>query len=136
LEKYDKKFWESFWNEYDEYIKNLNKLRSNKELLLIYLDNYRNFLLLWVYILITVKKSFSKQKIKPIQNMAFRYINNEKLDNLLKSLIKTYEILIENIILSSLNKKIDSIFMLPDLQVLYDNIKQIFSDNDIVKTKK
>jgi len=102
----------------------------------VYLDNYRNFILLWIYILIILIKSSNDKKLKPIENMSFLNINKEKLKNLIKSLTGIYNILIENMISFSIRKELDNIFMLPDLQVLYDNIKQIFSSNNIFKTKK
>jgi len=134
--KYTKDFWNSFWSEYDEYIDILSTLKDNTKLLLLYLDNYKNFVLLWIYILITIKKSYSKQQVRPIQNMSFAKIKNDKIDNILQSLIKTYEIILENIILWALNKDVDNIFMIPSLKDLYKGIKKIIIDNDIVETKK
>ena len=134
--KYDEEDWRTFWEEYDEYINSLSKLKNNSELSLVYLDNYRNFILLWIYILIILIKSSNDKKLKPIENMSFLNINKEKLKNLIKSLTGIYNILIENMISFSIRKELDNIFMLPDLQVLYDNIKQIFSSNNIFKTKK
>lgn len=133
---YKYEFWESFWEEYDEYINTLDSLKNNKELLLLYLDNYRNFVLLWIYILIIIEKSHSNQKIKPIQNMSFKSINTDKLDQFINDLSMIYEIIIDNMISISLKRKKNNIFMLPSIQSLYDNIKHSLKDKDIITTKK
>ena len=94
-----KESWDSFWKEYKEYINLLDSIKDHTKLNLIYLDNYHNFLLLWIYILLIFKFSNKKKyEFRPIENLAFSMDNKSiaYLDNILNSFINQYEHVLDN----------------------------------------
>jgi hypothetical protein len=94
----------------------------------VYLDNYRNFVLLWSYILTIIKKSNKKKyEVNPIRNMTFQSIDEEEIDNILNNLIKIYETIIDNILSIALESNTENIFMLPNIKELFNKIKKIFN---------
>jgi len=135
---YEKKYKENmngFWKEYDEYIKTIWELKNNNGLDLLYLDNFRNLILLWNYILVTIEKTDKNNyKFWPIQNLSFKITDIDKIKTLMNELIGIYQQIIDNIINFSLwNKKVNE---LPNIISVYDKIKNFFIEEKIILTKK
>lgn len=126
----------SFWEEYDEYIKLLTNMKNEKQFIIHYLDNYRNFVLLWSYILIILDKSSCK--FNPIKSFKIKINDREKkeINNLVKDLINKYELILENIInfIFSKQNKLDN--NLYDLEIYYNKLKELFFRKNLISTKK
>ena len=137
--KFPKVVWDSFWTDYDKYITLLSKLKdkADESLYLVYLDNYRNFLLVWSYIFVILKKSNKrKNKAFPINNLVFADVIEDRIDKILENLINLYYLTLDNILHVSLLNDSSHLFMLPDLEKLYSQIKSLIDNDLVLKTKK
>ena len=129
--------WNSFWKEYDEYISLLTNMESNDKLYFQYLDNYRNYVLLWSYILLMIEKSSNRYKTNPIKNMSLS-IKQENIDFLrskINELVKIYEEILDSMISFVWEWKIKKIEW-KKIWDLHREIKKLFNKDSFIATKR
>ena len=133
-----KEYFESFWEEYDEYVDLLSDLWKieNFEERLLFLDNYRNFLLIWSYVFIVFLQSSQLYKTHPLRSFQPSFPEEfiDKIKSELKKYISLYDVLIDQMIALILKQEIKE-NNLPDIKKLFWTVKSFF-DEKVIKTKK